>query len=649
MTISREDYGERLVRAKVLLELGWIPEAELETVRALEIAPDDLTAISLFAKIKHVRGQLSQAIGCWAHIHARSPHNETALMQLGALFELARDPARAASEFLAIGGDHVARKPAVQVELEQAFALFHERRVADARAYCLQIAARHKARDPQLYKLAVLAAAWIAEMSGDLAAARAQLEALGLERGFEHDLDRLLALVRIYDQIDDPETIDAAAKICRHVLRELETAGVEKISLLSRLASLERRAGNDAHADELGHAFLAGVRRRMHRPSLGDMVHVAACDYIPLAVLRAVRTPEGELPAEAPRRERALAHALRDERSQAGMLFADGGDRIDGCYLADLAVLDGDESRAIALYLDALADPPADSHVLGWLIDRHAREPSPAIARYLADADRRARAIELMDQACATAPLRPGPWQRLAVLHALGDDHERAAGCRDRADALARAAEARVLPIGRVLAASVYHFTGKAKGLLHEVWVHRAPTAPGQGGTLAPDDILGNVTPELRAGVRNTFVAVREYARARFPLATRDLDDYTYSYKLPKEDEPSGGLSAGLPSALAFLSVFLQRAVPHDIASSGALVTEAHDAIAIGRIGEAEYKVKAAYHANARALILPLANKDELERSTLVPPQITHDIVRYAADFDQAVVHVFGEDVFVRA
>ena len=78
---------------------------------------------------------------------------------------------------------------------------------------------------------------------------------------------------------------------------------------------------------------------------------------------------------------------------------------------------------------------------------------------------------------------------------------------------------------------------------------------------------------ELRAAIRNTFVAVREYARAKLPHATADINDYTYSYKLPKEDEPSGGLSAGLPSALAFLSTHMrdlrldgcrQRAMGHD-------------------------------------------------------------------------------------
>jgi ATP-dependent Lon protease len=92
----------------------------------------------------------------------------------------------------------------------------------------------------------------------------------------------------------------------------------------------------------------------------------------------------------------------------------------------------------------------------------------------------------------------------------------------------------------------------------------------------------------------------------------------------------------------------LQRPVSRTIASSGALITEAHDVITIGRIGEADYKVKAAYHGNLRSLILPLANRADLERSQLVPREITNEIVHYAADLDQAVKLVFGTDAFTR-
>jgi len=212
----------------------------------------------------------------------------------------------------------------------------------------------------------------------------------------------------------------------------------------------------------------------------------------------------------------------------------------------------------------------------------------------------------------------------------------------------ARALTDRLAVPGRVLAAGVYRFNGKPKGLLHELWVHRTPTTPGRGGVLPADEIHGNLTAELRAAIRNIFVTVHEYARTKLPELTRDLDDYIYSYKVPKEDEPSGGLSAGLPTALAFLSVFLQRPIAQTLASTGTLISESHDVISIGKIGDAEHKVKAAYHGNLRTLILPLANRIDLEPSPLVPLAITHEIVRYAANLDQAVTLAFGAGVLTR-
>jgi Lon protease (S16) C-terminal proteolytic domain len=636
--------SRRLARSKVLVELGWIEEAEVEVARVLDETPDSLDALSLFAKIKHIKGELSQAIACWAHIHARSPHNENVMMQLAALLQLARDPERGASELLALGPS---RKPAAQLELERAIALFHDRRPEEARACCTALATRYRGRDAQLYKVAVIAGAWIAELCGDLAAARTSLEQLGHERGFEHDLDRLFALARVYEQLATPDALESAAKIYRHVLRELDAKGIEKISLYAKLASLERRAGRAAEATKLEASYRDGLRRRMHRPTLHEVLRIAAVEYLPLARIRELRGP-GELPSDLPRRERALAHAFDGRLSQARAMFADGGEAIDRMYLGELAALEGNDARAVELFLAALDGGAGSSFALGWLLDHHAREPVPAIAAHFADPARRAAALVQLERARELAPLRAEVWRRIATVHAIAGDADEAARCTARADALAKTSAIRANPIGRVLAASVYHFTGKAKGLLHEVWVHREPTQPGRGGALAQADIHGNVTPEMRAAIRNTFVAVREYATAKFPHATLDLFDYTYSYKLPKEDETSGGLSAGLPSALAFLSIFLQRPVSRAIASSGTLITEAHDVITIGRIGEADYKVKAAYHGNLHTLVLPLANRADLEHSIIVPSEITNEIVHYAADLDQAVKLVFGTDAFTR-
>src|SRR5262249_27356779 len=141
-----------------------------------------------------------------------------------------------------------------------------------------------------------------------------------------------------------------------------------------------------------------------------------------------------------------------------------------------------------------------------------------------------------------------------------------ASKCSERAVALEEGALRKTCPVGRVLAVAVYRFVGKPKGVVHEIWVARRPADQGRGGFL--EEILGNLTPEMTQAVRNTFLSVREYAQAKWPQKTKDILDYNYTYKVTKEDEPSGGLSAGLPSALAFLSVFLDRPVSQRIASS---------------------------------------------------------------------------------
>src|SRR5262249_8631392 len=154
-------------------------------------------------------------------------------------------------------------------------------------------------------------------------------------------------------------------------------------------------------------------------------------------------------------------------------------------------------------------------------------------------------------------------------------------------------------------------------------------------------------TPEMQKAVRNTFLAVREYARSRFPHRTADILDWDYTYKVTKEDEPSGGLSAGLPTALAFLSVFLQEPVPQDLAFTGVVISDAHDVLVVRNVGDAEYKVKAGYHRNLRAVVLPAENRRDLAESTLVPRGATDEVVRWVSSVDEAMTIAFGDDVWI--
>ena len=133
----------RLQYARVLVEIGDLEEAEVEIAEALDGAPDDLDALNLLSKIKHMKGELSQAIACWAQLHARSPHNELTRMRLGVLLQMAKDPARAAGEYVALGQADSGRIPAVNAEIEAALGLLVQRRADEARGTCDRIAAKY--------------------------------------------------------------------------------------------------------------------------------------------------------------------------------------------------------------------------------------------------------------------------------------------------------------------------------------------------------------------------------------------------------------------------------------------------------------------------------------------------------------------------
>jgi len=287
--------------------------------------------------------------------------------------------------------------------------------------------------------------------------------------------------------------------------------------------------------------------------------------------------------------------------------------------------------------------------VIGWLLDREAEVPSPRVADLLKMKSIVPTVLEALEAAVHVSPNNYRIWRRLATLLALqgGGDTAQQRRFAERAESLERTSRERSRAIGRVLSAATYRFAGTIHGLVHEVWATREIASPGQGGALRRDDILGNVTEEMRTNVRNTFLATREYAQAKFPHATRDILDFNYGYKVTKEDEPSGGTSAGLPTALAFLSVFLQRPVPQDVAFTGVVVTDAHDVLTVRLVGDLDYKVDGAYHRNLRMILVPSGNRAMLDRSTIVPRVITEEIVRYVPDLDQAAGLVFGDLEFL--
>ena len=431
-----------------------------------------------------------------------------------------------------------------------------------------------------------------------------------------------------------------------HIHEHLLRGEADDVSVLGSLAALSIRLGDVAAATGYERRYLEAFRRWMHRPSFTDLVRVAARRYVPLPRLVALKPePPDEPPDAVPERERALTYGLVGERQAARGILERLGQPLDLKYLGDLAALDGDHDGARDHYLRSLAADPEDLRVLEWLLDDYARSAGPAIFALLREPGLEDRVRRRLEAQLRAAPLRVSVWRQLCSLHRIAGREAEAERSAARASQIEESLRSTRRPVGRVLAAAVFHFVGTAKGLIHEVWAGRKPAPPGRGGFL--EEMLGNLTPEMTQGVRNTFLSVREFARARFPHRTADILDFNYTYKVTKEDEPSGGLSAGLPSALAFLSAFLDTPLPQDVASSGTLIADSHDVLVVGGVGEPEYKVRGAYNRNLRRLILPEANRRQLEQTPLVPRAVTGELVAFVSSFDQAVDLVLGEDVWI--
>jgi hypothetical protein len=392
--------------------------------------------------------------------------------------------------------------------------------------------------------------------------------------------------------------------------------------------------------------YTEAFQRRMHRPTLGELAAAAASTFLPLSALRRVGAAHGHGTAPSGLRARAVLAALAGRFDEADSLFAEGGAVLDAKYRASLAALRGDVAEAVRRFVATVADDAADVRVLTYLLAEV--EADSALLAPLSEEPLRGAVSASLDQALAARPLRAPLWRSLATFHRLLDEHDEAGRCADRARVLEDAAARDARPVGRVLAAAVYHFVGKAKGLVHQIWVDRVPAAPGQGGFLQPEDVFGNITPELKASVRNIFFAVREYTRSRFPHRTADILDYDYAYKVTKEDEPSGGLSAGLATALGFLSVFLQEPVPQDVAFSGVVIADSHDVLVVRHVAEVEFKVKAAYNRNLRRILLPRDNRVDVRDNPRLPRALTEGLVGYVASLDEAVTEVWGAGVWTR-
>src|SRR5262249_50931106 len=159
----------------------------------------------------------------------------------------------------------------------------------------------------------------------------------------------------------------------------------------------------------------------------------------------------------------AIRAALRKEWPIAAERFGVEGSPLAQKYLGDIAALTGDNDAAMRRYLHAL-ELEADPQILGWLLDHAAAHP--AVRAHFERPHAAALARATLEEGLRATPLRAILWQRSATLFELGGNPAEAERCAARAAPLWQSEARSQRAVGRVLAAAVYHFVGKAKGLV---------------------------------------------------------------------------------------------------------------------------------------------------------------------------------------
>jgi tetratricopeptide (TPR) repeat protein len=652
---STTSVEERLLTARVFTELGLLDRAEELTLEALRSEPNSLSALNLLAKICHIEGRLTETLHLWHRIQMLAPNKEGALVQLGIFNRLAQDDDWVKMSFIQVGEGFTKKHPA-QMEFESTFAKFKDRDFRGALLACEAIATAYQGKVPELYKLAVLQKAWFQEHTDDLQGARATLEKLGRERGFETDLDRLAFLARVCERIGTPAIQDQALHIYEHL-----NVHFGKLSALPRLAALYAAKGEGEKAAVYAHQYARRFCRRQHKPEPREYVHALAIHYVPLSRLSPMPLSEEEHAAvireirvirslAGRHRARALLAYLCGDKARAERLLrrvirSRYSTSRDFAYYADLLAERGEREKAHPLYVEALRKH-CGNNVLLWgqvLVGLEAGLDEAPVRALLADGPGES-AHGSMLEAARRRRADPLAWRQLARMERLLGRAQEALQHEAKAVALenAKAQE----DVGRVLVAAVYSLNMKPKGLVHEMLAWRRPSARRAGGTLTDGLVFGNIAPDLQQVSRSVLASVKDYARAHWPHLTQDVDDYEYGLKVAKDDEPSSGNSAGLPLAMAFLSVILGRPLPTTLAMSGAVICDSQRHIMARRVGDTLFKVKGAFHRNLATILLPEENRQDIEGGDHVPLQIARSLVRYVKNLDEAVEAVWGKQAW---
>src|SRR5262249_7280226 len=148
-----------------------------------------------------------------------------------------------------------------------------------------------------------------------------------------------------------------------------------------------------------------------------------------------------------------------------------------------------------------------------------------------------------------------------------------------------------------------------------------------------PSDVLGSVTTELRSSTVNVFYGVLAFVQTHFPHRLPDARR-RFFIKFTKDDEPSSGDSAGVAIAVATLCALLDLEPPPDTAMSGAVVCDAAGVMLVRPIGDVDAKIEGAHELRLSRLLLPAANRTDVELAERIPTDVAAGLVRYVDTFE---------------
>lgn len=654
--------GDRLLWARAMLCVEKAIAAERELSIALGIDPDNPVGLTLLVRAKQMEGKLSDAIRIWESSNTGA-ERQSALIELGLLYQASQQPERPAPH--RIGHDtYPPARSAAHIGLERAFRFASAGELGVATELCERVMAQHRTTDRKTYKLAAIEKSWLMEAAGRIDEAIAFLEAIGQEADLAIDADRLVSLARLYETRPEGgirKAIDAY---------ELLFEKTSELSYLARLAKLYARMGERSRADVYRRRHLAAFEQDAGDIRLEQLLRVASRRYLALSDLERLRFPIAILLAETERlrtldtptglRKRAILSILKADYRGAREGFAALRSRgraraADLLYLAELESAEGNLQAANASYWASIRQAEATGEsveklaLAGLLVSSAGLgiESSAPLRAIVDDSYRALRTRQALAELAKERAHDPLPWQALAHLMRCSGDLNESLRYRKRAEFFENEANARLAMPGHALTAAVYHARGERRGIVHELWAMRYRAKAKEGGRLANDHVFANLTDDLRTYLGSVFEATKAYARTKFCHLVSDIDDYGYQFKLTNEDEPSSGPSAGLAIAIAFISVFLDKPVPDDIALSGVLVSEARDHLSVRRIGDVDIKVQGAIARKLRKIVLPEETRREVESSDLLPREASTRIVTYVSSFDEALEAVFGDDVWL--